>query len=116
MSNMLLTAKEIYTIIKEKPYRDGEALIIDYARSMCIGFYEWENEHVSACPKLMDGFAEKMVNDFFYKSVDTAMPTLLERDKVIQAVVELVEGMQDDGVAFPEDFIEKLKRVKYRIP
>jgi hypothetical protein len=115
MSYSVLTPKEIYQSIKEKPYRDGEALIIEYAKSMCIAFFKWENEHISCCPKLTEDFANKTVSDFFYKSVNTVMPIISERDKVIQAVIELVENMQDDGNAFPNDFIDKLKRVKYRI-
>jgi hypothetical protein len=71
-----LTPKEIYQTIKEKPYRDGEALILDYVKATCIRFYVWENEQISACPKLADGFAEQVVDDFFYRSTNTVMPII----------------------------------------
>jgi len=30
-----MTAKDIYNIIREKPYKDGEQMIIDYALQEC---------------------------------------------------------------------------------
>ena len=110
-----MTPKQIYQTIKEKPYRDGEALIIDFAKSMCISFYIWENEHISKCPKLADGFAEKTVNDFFYRSIENVMPIISERDKTIQVVVELIERMQDQGYAFPDNFIKRVNGCKYKV-
>jgi hypothetical protein len=35
-----MTPKEIYTLIKERPYRDGEALISDFGRSVRYAAFE----------------------------------------------------------------------------
>ena len=54
-----MTAKEIYNTIREKPYKDGEQMIIDYARRYV--------KKRDAQWKLM--FAHRKLYDEFFKQL-----------------------------------------------
>ncbi len=58
-----MTAKEIYQTIKERPHRDGEALIIQYAKDFAANFCKWEEVH-SGNFELADGYIEKKIEKY----------------------------------------------------
>lgn len=60
---MNLTAKEIYDLIRNKPYKDGEQMIKDYAKNKLLEYKKWYKENYEGEPILHSFFIDKFINE-----------------------------------------------------